>query len=359
MDRSVGQADGPSPAEHGSIAASPGDSPGTVEVDTLLRVKGAVAWQSQAQRVALLAVWVLLVVALGALKPTTFLSAGNIESIFGTQVSLLVLSLAILLPITAGDYDLSVGANLMVTSLVLAILNVDGHWPVLLAAVAALGVGVAIGAVNALFVVVVGIDSFIVTLGMGTFLSGVALWISGSTTVSGVSPVFSQWIVSNRFLGLPLEFFYGIVMTVVVWYVLELTALGSRLLFVGRGREVARLSGVAVGRTRAIGLIGAGFISAIAGLLYAGTLGAANPTSGVSLLLPAFAAAFLGATAIRPGRFNAPGTWIAVYFLATGINGMTIFGASDYVQDLFYGGALVVAVAASQLTSLRRRRMRG
>lgn len=315
-------------------------------------------WSSKAQSVALPAVWILLVIVLGVFKPDTFLTGANFESIFGTQAPLLVLSLAILLPITAGDYDLSVAANLMLSSLVLAILNTEGHWPVLLAALAALVVGAGIGAVNALFVVVVGIDSFIVTLGMGTFLSGIALWISGSTTISGISTNFTQWTVSNRFLGLPLEFFYGVALTLIVWYLLELTAPGSRLLFVGRGREVARLSGVAVGRTRALGLIGSGAVAAVAGLLYGGTLGAANPTSGATLLLPAFAAAFLGATAIRPGRFNAVGTFIAVYFLATGINGMTIFGASDFVQDLFYGGALIVAVAASRIANLRRRATR-
>lgn len=326
---------------------------------TVRRVKGAVGWESWAQSVALPAVWVLLVVVFGVLKPSTFLTGPNFESIFGTQAPLLVLSLAILLPLTAGDYDLSAAANLTLSSMVLAVLNVNGHWPILLAALAALGVGVAIGAINAVFVVLVGIDSFIVTLGTGTFLSGIALWISGSTTISGISTGLVQWTVSNRLFGLPMEFFYGVALMLIVWYILELTAPGSRLLFVGRGREVARLSGVAVGRTRAMGLIGSGLVSAVAGLLYAGTLGAADPTSGVSLLLPAFAAAFLGATAIRPGRFNALGTFIAVYFLATGINGLTIFGASSFVQDLFYGGALVLAVAASQVANLRRRRVRG
>lgn len=326
---------------------------------TVRRMRGVTGWESWVQSVALPAVWVLLVVVFGVVKPSTFLTAPNFESIFGTQAPLLILSLAILLPLTAGDYDLSAAANLTLSSIVLAVLNVNGHWPILLAALAALGVGLAIGAINAVFVVVVGIDSFIVTLGSGTFLSGVALWVSGSTTISGVSTGLVQWTVGNRFLGLPMEFFYGLALMLVVWYVLELTAPGSRLLFVGRGREVARLSGVAVGRTRAMGLLGSGLVSAVAGLLYAGTLGAADPTSGTALLLPAFAAAFLGATAIRPGRFNALGAFIAVYFLATGINGLTIFGASSFVQDLFYGGALVLAVAASQVANLRRRRVRG
>ncbi|MGH9109650.1 MAG: ABC transporter permease [Acidimicrobiales bacterium] len=356
---SIDKVEAPPPAGEQPVPADAGGAAGGVAGPVLRRVKGAAGWESWAQSVALPVVWVLLVVAFGALRPTTFLTGPNFESIFGTQAPLLVLSFAILLPLTAGDYDLSAAANLTLTSMVLAVLNVNGHWPVLLAALAALGVGVAIGAVNAVFIVLVGIDSFIVTLGTGTFLSGVALWISGSTTVSGIASGFTQWTVSNRLFGLPMEFFYGVALMLIVWYILELTAPGSRLLFVGRGREVARLSGVAVGRTRAMGLIGSGFLSAVAGLLYAGTLGAADPTSGVALLLPAFAAAFLGATAIRPGRFNALGTFIAVYFLATGINGLTIFGASSFVQDLFYGGALVLAVAASRAATLRHRRGRG
>ena len=83
--------------------------------------------------------------------------------------------------------------------------------------------------------------------------------------------------------------------------------------------------------------------------MYAGTSGGAGPSSGASLLLPAFAAAFLGATSIMPGRFNPWGTLIAVYFLVTGITGLQLMGVQSYVQQLFYGGALLVAVALSQL----------
>ena len=89
-------------------------------------------------------------------------------------------------------------------------------------------------------------------------------------------------------------------------------------------------------------------ISAFAGVLYAGTLGAADPTSGLSFLLPAFAAAFLGATTIIPGRFNPIGSIAAVYFLVTGITGLQLLGVQTFVQQLFYGGALILAVALSQ-----------
>jgi ribose transport system permease protein len=138
-----------------------------------------------------------------------------------------------------------------------------------------------------------------------------------------------------------------------MFYVFEYTPLGRRLLFVGRGRSVARLSGIRVGRVRWGAMIASGLISALAGILYAGTLGSADPTSGLSFLLPAFAAAFLGATSIMPGRFNPLGAVIAVYFLVTGITGLQILGVQTFVQQLFYGGALVLAVALSQLARRR------
>lgn len=139
-----------------------------------------------------------------------------------------------------------------------------------------------------------------------------------------------------------------------MWWAMEYTIAGRKLLFVGRGREVARLNGVSVDRVRATSFVLSGAMAALAGVLYAGMTGSADPTSGLSLLLPAFAAAFLGATAIYPGRFNPMGTLVGVYFLITGITGLTMLGADAFVQSLFYGGALIVAVSLSQLVRKRQ-----
>ena len=103
-------------------------------------------------------------------------------------------------------------------------------------------------------------------------------------------------------------------------------------------------------------LIASSLLGSFAGVLYAGTTGAADPSSGTTFLLPAFAACFLGATSISPGRFNPWGATIAVYFLVTGITGLSILGVSTFVQDLFYGGALVIAVTLSQLVRGREER---
>jgi ribose transport system permease protein len=305
------------------------------------------------ERYALIGVWGGIVVVFGILRPDTFLTTDTVSTIFGSQAILVVLTLALLAPLPAVDYDLSVAATLTLTCMTLAILNVDHGWSIGAAIAAALVVGLVVGIVNGAIVVLLGVDSLIVTLGTSTFISGVVLWVSNSQTVSGISQPLVDFVVVKRLFGIPLAFYYGIALGVLMFYVLEFMPVGRRLLFVGRGRNVARLSGIRVARLRWGAFVVSGLISAIGGLLYAGTLGSADPTSGLSFLLPAFAAAFLGATTIMPGRFNPLGSIAAVYFLVTGITGLQLLGVQTFVQQLFYGGALVLAVALSQLARRR------
>lgn len=306
-----------------------------------------------AERVALPVVWLILIVTFSILLPTTFFSSGNLSSILSSSAVIVVLTLGILIPLTAGDFDVSIAFNLVLSSMLIALLNTELGWPVGIAILAALAVGALVGYINGLFVVVFGIDSLIVTLGTGTFVGGIVLWISGSNTFSGISDALVQPVIMWRLIGIPLIFYYGLILCVVIWYVFEFTPLGRKLLMVGRGRDVARLAGIQVNRLRWGALVTSGVISAFAGVLYAGTTGGADPVSGTAYLLPAFAAAFLGSTTIVPGRFNPWGAFIAVYFLATGISGLQLLGVQGFVQNLFYGGALVLAVTLSQLARRR------
>jgi ribose transport system permease protein len=299
-------------------------------------------------------VWILVIAVFGLLKPESFLTSGNFSTIFGSQAVLVVLTLGLIIPMTTGDFDLSIAFNLTLCSMVIAVLNVNHHVPIGFAILLALLVGAAVGLLNGLIITFFAIDAIIVTLGVGTLLGGVTLWISDSTTISGVSQSLVKPVILDRLFGVPLEFYYGLAACVVLWYVFEYTPLGRRLLIVGRGRNVARLSGLRVQRIRIGALVASGLGGALAGVLYTGTSGAADPTSGADLLLPAFAAAFLGATAIMPGRFNPWGSIIAVYFLVTGITGLQILGVASFVQELFYGGALVIAVCLSQLARKRQ-----
>ena len=309
--------------------------------------------RTELERFSVVLAWIVVVVIFGALRPSTFLTIGNFGTIFGSDAVLIVLTLGLLLPLRAGDYDLSVAGTLTLSAMMMGILNGGHHVSVWLVILAALAMGAAVGLVNGLFVLIFGINPFIVTLGMGTLLAGIVLLISNDRTFAGISTGLVNVVVADRFLGIPLEFYYGLVVCIFMWYLFEFTSIGRKLLFVGSGRNVARLSGIAVGRTRLGALVGAGVLAALAGVLYAGTSGSADPTSGTSFLLPAYAAAFLGATTIVPGRFNAWGTIIAAYFLVTGVTGLAILGLGSWVQDVFYGGALIVAVALSQLARRR------
>jgi ribose transport system permease protein len=308
------------------------------------------------ERSGLVLTWAVMIAVFSALRPDTFATSANFSTILGSQAVLVVLALGLIVVLTAGDYDLSIAGVLALSAMMIAVLNAKHGWPIGAAILAALAAGAAVGFVNGLFVMVFGVNSFIVTLGTGTVLQGVVLWISNSETISGVSDGLVDAVVGTSVLGIPIGFYYGLILCLVLWYVFEYTALGRRLLFVGRGRKVSRLSGFDVPRLRWGALIVTGVLSAAAGVLYAGTTGGADSTSGASFLLPAYAAAFLGATTIVPGRFNPWGTLVAVYFLVTGITGLTILGAASYVQDLFYGGALVLAVALSHFP--RRKELR-
>ena len=308
----------------------------------------------RAEQFGLIAVWLLLIAVFGALRPDTFLTWPNLSTILGSQAVLVVVTLGLIVPLTANDFDLSIAFTMTLASMMVAVLNVNYGIGIGWAVLAALAFGLVFGVVNGLLITVFRIHSLIVTLGTGTFLHGFTLWMSDSMTISGVSQTLINVVIIDRLFGVPLEFFYAVGLAALIWYLLDYTALGRRILFVGRGREVARLSGIDTDRVRIACMAVSGLFGAIAGVLYAGTQGAADPVSGVSYQLPAFAAAFLGSTSIVPGRFNPWGSTVAVYFLVTGITGLVFLGFSSFIQEMFYGGALVIAVCLSQLVRGRQ-----
>jgi ribose transport system permease protein len=341
------------------------DSPHTGEVAVQVHGDGAAPGETGArmsrqhtrwvEASALPLLFLIVVVVFGVIEPSTFISIGNAASVFGTNTVLLLVTAAVLLPLILGEFDLSVGAVAGLSAMVTATVNVEYHLPILLAVLVALAAVAMVGALNALLIVLFDNNSFIVTLAMGTAVTGIVYWISASETISGTSAAFSTWVFGNTFLGIPLEFYYGLAIMLVAWYVLEMTPLGQRMTFVGQSRAVATLSGIRVRRIRVLTFIAAALIAGLAGAVQVGTAGSANPTNGPDLLLPAFAAAFLGSTTIRPGRSNVAGAVIAVYFLAVGIDGLELLGVQNYVHDIFYGVALVVAVTSSQLLKRRFR----
>lgn len=313
---------------------------------------------AEPERFALLGVWVVLIITFSLLVPQTFPTTANVANMLGSQVVLLILALGLVFPLRAGDFDLSVATTLNLSMVVVAVLNVQQGWNIWAAVVVAILASLVVGVVNGFIVTKFEIHSFIVTLGIGTVVQGVIYFLSDSITISGIDRTLTDAVLTRPFLAIPIDFYYALALCVVVWYVFDHMAFGQRLLFVGQSREVARLNGVSVTRLRWSSLIISSGFAGLAGVVYAGTTASADPVSGSAFLLPVFAACFLGSTVLKIGRFNPWGTLIAVYFLVTGITGLQLLGAQQYVQELFYGGALVIAVILSKLVQSRGERIR-
>jgi ribose transport system permease protein len=301
-----------------------------------------------AEKFALVAAWIAVIAIFSFLLPQSYFTWQNFAVMFASQAPAALLALALIVPLTCGDYDLSGGATVTLSAVILGVMNVLHQQPIGLALACAVAAGAGVGAVNAFFIVYVRIPSLVVTLGTASVVTGFVQWFSDSSTISGLSPLLVDWIITRQVFGISHAFYIAVACAALLWYVFEYTPLGRRMLFVGKGREVARLNGIRVDRVRAGALVASSVLASIAGIVYAGVLGSADPFSGLNFLLPAFAAAFLGATSINPGRFNPWGTFIAVYFLASGITGLAMFGIPLWVTSVFNGAALIVAVTLSQ-----------
>jgi ribose transport system permease protein len=197
-----------------------------------------------AEALALPVMFVAMVIVFAVIEPANYLTTGNIASVLGTNTVLLMIMIGAMVPLLVGDFDLSVASISGFSGMVLALLEVHAGWPVLAACVVAVALSVVIGFCNAFFVVYFGSNSFIVTLGTGTAVTGIVYAISGSETISGTSAGLSNWIYGNAIFGIPLEFYYGIIIMLVAWYIIDMTPLGQRTTFVGQSRSVSRLSGV-------------------------------------------------------------------------------------------------------------------
>lgn len=303
------------------------------------------------RRYGLVIAWVILIAVFAGLRPDTFATFGNFKTIASSQAVLVILTLGLLIPFSAGEFDISIAGVMSIALVLVGWLNVIHGWPIGWAVAVALAAGVVVGIVNGFFVIVMDVDSIVATLGMGTLLTGIGVGVNNLST-GGISDSLVS-AVRHEIFNIPALFYYGLGATALVWYVFEYTPIGRYLYFVGAGRDVARLSGIRVDAVRFGSFIASAFMAAIAGVTLSGLIGAADPNIAMHFLLPAFAAAFLGATAIKPGRFNAWGTLIAVYFLVTGITGLEFLGYSGWVEQVFYGASLILAVAFSRLAARR------
>ncbi len=303
--------------------------------------------------------WALFILVFSVLSPDLFASMVTVHSVAAGKAVSALLALAIVVPLVCGIYDLSVGANINFTTIVV-VKAVAGGLSVPLAILLGLAVGAGIGVVNGFIVVKLKVNSFITTLGTASIIS--ALQVIVTDNRQPLPPSLPAWrsLTQTKVFGFQIIVLYMLIIAVVLWWALTHTPFGRYLYAIGGSPEAARLSGVKVDMYTWLSLIVSGGLCGLAGVFY-GSIAGPSLSFGASLLLPAFAAVFLGSTQITPGRFNIWGSVLAIYVLATGVKGLQLLTDVQWLDPMFSGVALVAAVAianARQRSGEERRRRR-
>jgi ribose transport system permease protein len=311
---------------------------------------------SYTERYAGPALLVVIFVVFSVWMPDTFPTYTNLIAVANNQMVTAMVALGLLLPLATGVFDISVGGMVTLCAVTSASLfqGTGGEMPVVLVIVITLAVAATGGLLNALLVVRLGIDPFIVTLGTGSVFLGISQYIADGKVVAEAIPTAFTDLGRSKLGPVPLPIVYVAVAAALLWYLFAYTPLGRQIYATGAAREASRLAGVRTDRLLTLAFVGSAVGSALAALIYVARIGVGQPDVGAQYLLPAYAACFLGSTMIRPGRFNVPGLLIGIAILAIGINGLQLHGIPSWVIPTFQGGALVLAVVLTRIRSTSR-----
>lgn len=297
------------------------------------------------------AVYVLAAIcaAFSVWLPQTFADTDTVRQVLNSSAITAMAALALIVPLSARVFDLSFAYTMSLAGVTAAHFTVAGTG---LPAAAALGIAAAlvIGVVNGCVVVLMRIDSFIGTLATGSLVQAFITYFTDDTSINDTSLAggFAE-LGQGQVRGITLPVFYAVAIAAVLWAFLEHTATGRRLQATGFNPEAARLASIRIDRLRFGSLLASALIAGFAGVVLASSISAGSPSAGTSYLLPAFAAAFLGATQFKNGRFNAWGTIVAVLMLGTGVIGLGLASAPPWAANMFTGVVLIAALSATGL----------
>ncbi|MEV8150987.1 ABC transporter permease [Arthrobacter sp. NPDC080073] len=297
--------------------------------------------------------FVAFFIVVAVLEGQSFASWTNISLVLGQNAYIVFAALGVTITLIAGQFDLSIGPVLGFSALLVADLTANRGVSTPIAILVVIVVAAVIGLVNGVLVVGAQVSAFITTLATGGAVSGVALILSNSAVVySGVSPELIQ-LGAGRVLGISVLFWIALVMVGTAWLLTRQTVQGREWFAMGANAEGARLAGVRVGRGTVLAFVVGAVIAGFGGVLLTGLLGSASPSTGPGLLLPAFAAAFLGSSILSDGRFTVVGTFVATFLVAIAGSGLDSLGIPAGAKPVF---TAVVLIGAVWLTTAIRRR---
>ncbi len=298
---------------------------------------------------------VLSVLAFSALVGSHFFAPFNLSLVLQQVTIIGTVGIAQTLIVLTAGIDLSVGAIMVLASVVMGRLAITHGLPVLVAFPAGLLVGLACGYLNGALITLFRMPPFIVTLGTWSIFFALNLWYSNSETlrstdIAATAP-FLQW-TGNDFGLLGARITYGsllmLAMTAAAWYLLNWTAYGTHIKAVGDDPASGRLAGIRVRRTLLSVYTLAGLICAVAGWILIGRTGAISPQSGYTSNLDSITAVVIGGTSLFGGRGSIWGTLLGALIVGVFRNGLALYGVDDLWQEFTVGVLIIVAVAIDQ-----------
>lgn len=292
----------------------------------------------------------LMIVVFSILSPDAFPTFSNFINVLDQASLAMIISGGLTLALIVGEMDLSVGYSASLHGVLVTGLIVHDKLPIWLAMAIVMALGALVGVANGLIVTKLRVNSVIATLGVGTIVVGLAYaYSSGVPIVAGVPESFLQLALGRWFFGIPNPIIFMALVVVVLWALVERTAIGQEIQAVGGNQAAARLAGISVDRIKVLGFVISGMCAALTGALLASRLGSGTTSAADFYLLTAFAAVFLGSATLRDGEFHVLGTFVGTLIIVFGFNGLNIFGAPTFSQYVFQGAILIIAVGLSSL----------
>lgn len=278
-----------------------------------------------------------------------FFTVRNLVNVVDQVTVLGILSIGATLVIVTGGIDLSVGAILGLSTMVLGWLSHEGGWPLPLAMLAAVGVGAIAGLCNGLGVTRAMLPPFIATLAMMSVARGLANIITDGQQIVG----YPEWFFSlsaNRFFGFfSVTILVAVLLYAVTWAYLKYRTGGRSIYAIGGSPEVARLAGIQVKQITTWVYVLAGALAGVGGIVLASRLDSSQPTAGTGYELDVIAAVVIGGASLTGGSGKITGTVIGVLIIGFLRNGLNLLGVSPFLQQIVIGLVIAIAVMADVL----------
>ncbi|MDX6716852.1 MAG: ribose transport system permease protein [Baekduia sp.] len=315
------------------------------------------------QREAGLAFVTIAVFAFFSLSAPHFFGLANVYDIARVTTYTLIVAVPMTYLFIAGEFDMSVGPSFALCNVFMALLVADHGVNPWLAALAAIGLGMTIGAVNGFVTTVIGVPSFIVTLGMLSVLSGIALVVTGATAVPMPDGIQSSFFsATNGIIGplgdLPVSILWGLAVALIGACFLRYTRFGYHVYATGGNADAARAAGISPRKVKFLCFVLTGAACGLVGALQAGWLKEGDPTIGSDFTLLVMAATIIGGVALTGGAGSVSGTLLGAWIIGMLANGLILLGVESN-WNKFFNGVIIVLVASGELALKNKDRLRG